>query len=208
MAVMFGSHWLKVAFCMLLGLFVWPMLGCTTLKPDAALSAHGALSASGEAEHVVRIEPPSEEPDETAKEALKLPDDKVQRITFEEFTKPAIARAFEDPGSLRMDLVNAQQARRILDRIVGYKISPFLWKRIKPGLSAGRVQSVAVRLIVDREREIRAFEARPHGETVASAAGVVVGGGGGTTARSDSARADHRTSGRRDGDTTRGGRIG
>ncbi len=95
------------------------------------------------------------------KEALKLPAAKARRVTFDEFTKSAILRAFQEPGVIRMDLVNAQQARRILDRIVGYKISPVLWKRVQKGLSAGRVQSVAVRIIVDREKEIRAFEARP-----------------------------------------------
>jgi len=98
------------------------------------------------------------------KEALRLPASKVKRVTFDEFTKPAIAEAFRNPGTIRMVLVNAQQARRILDRIVGYKISPLLWRRIQKGLSAGRVQSVAVRIIVDREREIRAFEARPLSE--------------------------------------------
>ena len=98
------------------------------------------------------------------KEALGLPDAKVKRVTFDQFTKSAILEAFQSPGSIRMDLVNAQQARRILDRIVGYKISPLLWKRIQRGLSAGRVQSVAVRIIVDREREIRAFEAKPLSE--------------------------------------------
>ena len=98
------------------------------------------------------------------KEALALPDKKVRRVTFEEFTKSAIRQAFANPGSLRMDLVNAQQTRRILDRIVGYKISPLLWKHIQRGLSAGRVQSVAVRMIVDREKEIRAFEGKPRSE--------------------------------------------
>ena len=96
--------------------------------------------------------------------ALNLPVDKVRRITFDEFTKSAIADALRHPGEMNMDLVNAQQARRILDRIVGYKISPLLWRKIAKGLSAGRVQSVAVRLIVEREREIRKFEARPESE--------------------------------------------
>ena len=88
----------------------------------------------------------------------------MRRITFDEFTKSAIADALRHPGEMNMDLVNAQQARRILDRIVGYKISPLLWRKIAKGLSAGRVQSVAVRLIVEREREIRKFEARPESE--------------------------------------------
>ena len=81
--------------------------------------------------------------------ALKLPADKFRRITFDEFTKRAITEALSHPGKLSMNLVNAQQTRRILDRIVGYKISPLLWKKIARGLSAGRVQSVAVRLIVE-----------------------------------------------------------
>ncbi len=80
------------------------------------------------------------------------------RVTFNEITKTGVSQGMAQPRKLNMDLVNAQQARRILDRIVGYKISPFLWKKIQPGLSAGRVQSVAVRIIVDRENEIRAFQ--------------------------------------------------
>ncbi len=88
-------------------------------------------------------------------EALKLK--KPKRIVFHEITKSAIERALENPGSINMKLVDAQQARRILDRIVGYKLSPFLWKKLVRGLSAGRVQSVAVRLVVEREREIEAF---------------------------------------------------
>ncbi len=79
------------------------------------------------------------------------------RVVFNEITKDAVKAAFKNPRSVNMDLVHAQQARRILDRLVGYRISPLLWKKVKRGLSAGRVQSVAVRLIVDREREIRAF---------------------------------------------------
>jgi DNA topoisomerase-1 len=82
---------------------------------------------------------------------------KVQRVTFNEITKNAILKAFEHPGTLDMAKVDAQQARRVLDRIMGYKLSPLLWKKVAKGLSAGRVQSVAVRLIVEREREIRAF---------------------------------------------------
>ncbi|MFH1671415.1 MAG: type I DNA topoisomerase [Candidatus Portnoybacteria bacterium] len=87
---------------------------------------------------------------------LKPP--KYQRIAFHEITKRAIEKALENPREINIDLVNAQQARRILDRLVGYKLSPFLWKKVVRGLSAGRVQSVAVRLIVDREKEVKAFK--------------------------------------------------
>ncbi len=82
---------------------------------------------------------------------------KVWRVVFDEITKRAVEEAFKNPGHINLNLVNAQQARRILDRIVGYSLSPLLWKKISRGLSAGRVQSVAVRLIVDREKEINAF---------------------------------------------------
>ncbi|MDG6774481.1 type I DNA topoisomerase [Thiomicrorhabdus sp. ZW0627] len=91
-------------------------------------------------------------------EALNLDIDTTKRIVFHEITKPAIQQAIAEPRTVDMDLVNAQQARRILDRIVGFELSPILWKKIRTGLSAGRVQSVAVRLIVEREREIEAFE--------------------------------------------------
>ncbi len=92
------------------------------------------------------------------KEALKLDDSKTRRIVFREITKNAILNAIKSPRGLDLDLVNAQQARRILDRLVGFEISPILWKKIKRGLSAGRVQSVAVRLVVEREREIEKFD--------------------------------------------------
>ncbi|MBQ1502824.1 MAG: type I DNA topoisomerase, partial [Clostridia bacterium] len=89
--------------------------------------------------------------------ALDIPEGKSKRITFNEITKTAVKEAIRKPRDIDMDLVNAQQARRIVDRIVGYKLSPFLWKTVRSGLSAGRVQSVATRIIVEREEEIRAF---------------------------------------------------
>ena len=92
---------------------------------------------------------------------------KPQRITFHEITETAIKKALENPGTINMQLVNAQQARRILDRLVGYKLSPLLWRKIRKGLSAGRVQSVAVRLIVEKEREILAFKPQEYWELIA-----------------------------------------
>ena len=91
-------------------------------------------------------------------EILGVPEDKTFRVVFNSITKNAIQEAFSEPGKLNMSRVNAQQARRILDRIVGYQISPLLWKKVARGLSAGRVQSVAVKIIVEKEREIRAFD--------------------------------------------------
>ncbi|WP_375586113.1 type I DNA topoisomerase [Cyclobacterium xiamenense] len=93
------------------------------------------------------------------KEVLHLKDENTKRIVFREITKSAIIKALKSPRKIDQDLVNAQQARRILDRLVGFELSPVLWKKIKAGLSAGRVQSVAVRFIVDREREIEKFDA-------------------------------------------------
>src|SRR6202011_136657 len=87
---------------------------------------------------------------------------KFFRVMFNEITANAIKKAFEKPGSVNLNLVDAQQARRILDRLVGYKISPLLWDKVRRGLSAGRVQTVALRLIVEREREIRAFEKKEY----------------------------------------------
>lgn len=94
-------------------------------------------------------------------EVLSLVPERTRRIVFHEITKPAILRAIEHPRDIDINLVNAQQARRVLDRIVGFELSPVLWKKVKPALSAGRVQSVAVRLIVEREREVQAFVSEP-----------------------------------------------
>src|SRR4029078_1867792 len=95
-------------------------------------------------------------------EALKLDPKKTKRIVFHEITKTAIEHALQKPRTIDMNLVDAQQARRILDRLVGYELSPFLWRKIRYGLSAGRVQSVAVRLVVEREREIQDFKSEEY----------------------------------------------
>ena len=95
-------------------------------------------------------------------EVLGLDEEKTSRIVFHEITKPAILDAIQHPRHLDMNLVNAQQARRVLDRLVGFKLSPVLWRKVKPALSAGRVQSVAVRLIVEREREIQKFKSESY----------------------------------------------
>ena len=96
------------------------------------------------------------------RETLQLPPAKTRRIVFHEITKTAILEAIEHPRDIDMDLVDAQQARRVLDRLVGFELSPILWRKIQPKLSAGRVQSVALRLIVDREKEIMAFNPEPY----------------------------------------------
>lgn len=117
-------------------------------------------SASKKAETVYLATDPDREGEAISwhlKELLKLPDDKTRRVTFNEITKSVVSSAIRAPRDIDMDLVDAQQARRILDRIVGYQLSPLLWKKIRRGLSAGRVQSVATRLVVEREREIEAF---------------------------------------------------
>jgi len=94
-------------------------------------------------------------------EELGVKESKTRRVVYHEITKTAIEDAIKHPRSINKDLVDAQQARRILDRLVGYELSPVLWRKVKPSLSAGRVQSVAVRLIVEREREVNAFVAVP-----------------------------------------------
>jgi DNA topoisomerase-1 len=94
--------------------------------------------------------------------ALEIPLDKPCRVTFNEITKGAVKDAIKHPVVIDENLVNSQQARRILDRIVGYKLSPFLWKHVKSGLSVGRVQSVATRIITEREEEIRSFEPKEY----------------------------------------------
>ncbi len=96
------------------------------------------------------------------KELLKLPEESTHRVTFNEITQKVVRESIANPRSIDMDLVDAQQARRILDRVVGYTLSPLLWKKVRRGLSAGRVQSVATRLVVDREQEIRAFVPREY----------------------------------------------
>ena len=96
------------------------------------------------------------------KELLKLPDDKTHRVTFNEITQKVVKESIAHPRDIDYSLVDAQQARRVLDRIVGYQLSPLLWKKVRRGLSAGRVQSVATRLVVDRENEIRAFVPREY----------------------------------------------
>ncbi len=101
-------------------------------------------------------------------EVLDLKNKDIKRIVFHEITKDAITKAIENPRSINIDLVNAQQARRVLDRLVGFKLSPLLWKKIKPALSAGRVQSIAVKLIVEREREINLHKEKSEYKIVGS----------------------------------------
>ena len=100
-------------------------------------------------------------------EVLKLEPEHTKRIVFHEITKTAILKAIEQPRNIDINLVNAQQARRVLDRLVGFELSPLLWKKVRPQLSAGRAQSVAVRLLVEREREIIAFRSTPYYRVVA-----------------------------------------
>ena len=95
-------------------------------------------------------------------ETLGLDKDSTRRIVFHEITRDAILKAVENPRDIDLNLVDAQQARRVLDRLVGFELSPILWRKIQRGLSAGRVQSVALRLVVDREKEIMAFRSSPY----------------------------------------------
>ena len=131
-------------------------------RPDDKLNVVRELKKLADASEVVWLASDEDREGEAIswhlKEVLGLHDDKIRRIVFNEITKPAILRAIEHPRSINQNLVDAQQARRILDRLVGFEISPVLWKKVKPSLSAGRVQSVAVRLIVEREREIIQFQ--------------------------------------------------
>jgi DNA topoisomerase-1 len=110
------------------------------------------------------------------KELLKLPAKKTLRITFHEITESAIRAAMENPRDIDLQLVDAQQARRVLDRLVGYELSPFLWRKVARGLSAGRVQSVAVRLVVEREREIKDFKPQEYWTVEAMLARLMDGG--------------------------------
>ncbi len=117
------------------------------------------------AEHIYLATDPDREGEAISwhlKELLELPGEKTSRVTFHEITKNVVTQAIANPRSIDENLVDAQQARRVLDRIVGYQLSPLLWKKIRRGLSAGRVQSVATRLVVDRENEIRAFVPREY----------------------------------------------
>lgn len=129
-------------------------------KKDVIMSLKKAVK---EAENVYIATDPDREGEAIAwhlTQLLKLDETKVNRIAFHEITKTAVQEAINNPEKINIELVNAQQARRVLDRLVGFELSPLLWKKIKPSLSAGRVQSVAVRLIVEREEEIEAFESQ------------------------------------------------
>lgn len=140
-----------------------PFTPTYVISPDAKKTISELKKAASSAETVFLATDYDREGEAIAwhvAEALGV--EHANRVTFTEITKSAILEAFENPREIDMALVNAQQARRVLDRLVGYKISPILWKKVRRGLSAGRVQSVALRLIVDREREIDAFEAREY----------------------------------------------
>jgi DNA topoisomerase-1 len=134
-------------------------------------------------------------------EAANIPDSKTHRVTFSEITPAAIKEAFANPRDIDQNLVDAQQTRRILDRLVGYTLSPLLWRKVHAGLSAGRVQSVAVRLVVDREREIRAFSATEYWSI-----GTLLSTDRGETFRAELVKIDGQTIAR--GEDEKGLRIG
>ena len=122
-------------------------------------------SAAADSERVFLATDPDREGEAISwhlKELLGIPDDKTYRVTFNEITKKVVSESIKHPRALDQDLVDAQQARRILDRIVGYQLSPLLWRKVRRGLSAGRVQSVATRIVVEREQEIRAFQSQEY----------------------------------------------
>ncbi len=130
--------------------------------------------AASRAEHIYLAADPDREGEAIAwhvADILAMPEDRVHRVLFHEITKPAVLKALASPGELNRDRYESQQARRILDRLVGYKISPILWTKVRRGLSAGRVQSVAVRVIVDREKEVKAFIPKPYWEIEAQVRG-------------------------------------
>jgi len=140
------------------------------LLPRKQRTIGGLKKASAGAEVVYLAPDPDREGEAIAwhlQQALALEDEKVRRVVFHEITRDAVRRAFEEPRALDMDLVDAQQARRILDRIVGYELSPLISRKIVRGLSAGRVQSVALRLICERELEVRAFQPEEYWEITA-----------------------------------------
>ncbi len=128
--------------------------------PRAQSALASLRKAAAGAETVLLATDPDREGEAIAwhlAQALRLPKSRYRRITFHEISRRAIQEALAAPRDLNSDLIDAQQARRVLDRLVGYQLSPLLWRKVHKGTSAGRVQSVAVRLIVDREREIQAF---------------------------------------------------
>lgn len=134
------------------------------ISPDKKKLVESLAKSAKEAERVWLASDEDREGEAIAwhlTQVLGLPVDQTRRIVFHEITKSAIMAAIENPRTIDMNLVNAQQARRVLDRLVGFELSPVLWKKVKPSLSAGRVQSVAVRLIVEREREIMNFRSHP-----------------------------------------------
>lgn len=140
------------------------------VTPDKKKVVAELRKAAKEADEVWLASDPDREGEAIAwhlTQALKLDPKKAKRVTFHEITKGAILEALANPGHVDLELVDAQQARRVLDRLVGYELSPVLWKKIRTGLSAGRVQSVAVRLIAEREKEIREFEAESTFKVVA-----------------------------------------